>query len=181
MTAGDNCGASRRDICWRLSTFSTSGSTSVGVASRAPGDVVWPWWVDVTEHAVPGSESTFRYEPHPYEFPAGQPTPEEKQLGQASHNVRSYLILYRTPKAMRPAPSVLVTNVAKDSNAEKAGMKAGDFIAIYDGKPVSTMDELRAALRGAESARVTVVVFRGSERIELELDKGRMGVNLSAP
>ncbi len=63
-------------------------------------------------------------------------------------------------------------------------MKAGDFIAQYDGTPVTTMEELRAALRGAVDAgqeRVSVVVYRGSTRLELDLPTGQMGVNLSAP
>ena len=61
-------------------------------------------------------------------------------------------------------------------------MKPGDYLAHYDGKVVNSLAELRAALQAAAQAgkeNVTVVVYRGMERLELELKPGRMGVNLS--
>lgn len=176
-------------VLWKTDCYLNPNRPQFGTwkfarAGWAPGDVVWPWWCDVTPKLEPGEVATLDYTPYPYEFPEDAPAPSEKQMGEASHNVRSYLILYRTPTDALPAPSVLVTGVAKDSNAEEAGMKAGDFIAQYDGTPVTTMEELRAALRGAVDAgqeRVSVVVYRGSTRLELDLPTGQMGVNLSAP
>ncbi len=95
--------------------------------------------------------------------------------------MRAYLILYRKPDALVPAPTILVTKVAKESNAAKAGMKRGDYLESYDGQRVDSIDDLRTAMQAAKAAekeRVTVVVFRGAERMELELDVGQMGVNL---
>ena len=51
-----------------------------------------------------------------------------------------------------------------------------------DGTPVDSVDELSAAKAAAVEAgkeRVGVVVFRGTERLELEMAAGQMGVNLS--
>ena len=62
-------------------------------------------------------------------------------------------------------------------------MKAGDYLAAYDGTPVHSLDDLRAALQAAAQSgreKIPVVVYRGTERVELELAPGRMGVNLAA-
>lgn len=48
---------------------------------------------------------------------------------------------------------VLVRSVTKDSAAEKAGLKAGDVITKVDGSPVTTSNELVAALRSASSKK----------------------------
>ncbi len=44
-------------------------------------------------------------------------------------------------------PGVLVTNVQKDSAADKAGIKQGDIITSIDGKAVKTSDELINIIR----------------------------------
>ena len=156
------------------------GTWKFARAGWAPGDVVWPWWIELTPEMWEGGKLELRYQPKPYQFPEGK-APGEKQINQASHVVRSYLILYRKPEALVPAPILRVTNVAKNSNAANAGMLRGDYFASYDGARVDSIDDLRAALEAAAEARkekVTVVVYRGTRRIELELDAGRMGINL---
>ena len=86
------------------------------------------------------------------------------------------------PGQLVPAPILLVTGVQDGSNAAKAGMKQGDWLAVYDGKRVDSIDDLRAALQAAAAGgkeKVRVIVYRGTEEIELELAPGRMGVNLA--
>lgn len=158
------------------------GTWKYSRAGWAPGDIVWPWWIDLTPHLEPGSSAVVRYEPLPYDFSGVDPKPEPGQIHQASHVVRSYLIFYRPATATVSAPVVRVTNVADGSNAAKAGVKAGDYLAQYDGQPLDSVDDLRAALQAAVAAdktSITVVVYRGTERLELEMPTGRMGVNLS--
>ncbi|MDJ0523479.1 MAG: peptide-N-glycosidase F-related protein [Planctomycetota bacterium] len=156
------------------------GTWQFSRAGWAPGDVVHPWWIDLRDHMQAGQEAVFRYVPQPYDFTGAQRVPEEKQINQASHVVRSYLVLYRQPSALVAAPVLLVTNVAKDSNAAKNGMKTGDYLASYDGKLLNSVDDLRAAIQGAAGKeKIAVVIYRGAERVELELAPGRMGVNLA--
>ena len=173
-----------KDDCYLNPNRPQFGTWKFARAGWAPGDVVWPWWIDLTPHLRAGQPAEFRYEPQPYDFSESPEVPSEEQVNQASHNVRSYLILYRAPGESLPAPSVRIAGVAEDSNAEKAGMKTGDFLAVYDGKVVTTMDEVRRALQEAQQEgkeTVAVVIYRGTERLEIELPTGTMGVNLSAP
>jgi S1-C subfamily serine protease len=129
---------------------------------------------------VPGQQATFRYEPQAYDFTGSPRRPTEKQINAASHVVRSYLILYRKPIYVVAAPVLRVTNVAKDSNAARNGLKTGDYLAEYDGQELDSVDDLRAAIQAAASKKeVTAVVYRGAKRLELTLESGRMGVNLS--
>jgi membrane-associated protease RseP (regulator of RpoE activity) len=155
------------------------GTWKYARAGWAPGDIVWPWRIDLTPDMWAGGQAELRYETQPYAF-EGE-APPDKQINQASHVVRSYLVHYRKPVGLMPAPILRVTGVSKDSNAAKAGMQRGDYFAEYDGTRVDSVDDLRAALRAAAEAgkqRVPVVVYRGAKRIELELDVGHMGINL---
>jgi len=160
------------------------GTWKYSRAGWAPGDVVRPWWVDLTPHLLPGETAQFRYEPKPYDFTGAPPDQlqTDKQINQASHVVRAYLILYREPGDTMPAPTLQVTNVAANSNAAKAGVKAGDYLASYDGKTLGSIDDLRQAIQGAApvgTATVKAVLYRGAERLEIEIGPGRMGVGLS--
>jgi hypothetical protein len=160
------------------------GTWKYSRAGWAPGDVVWPWWIDLTPHLQPGKVANFEYVPKPYDFseyPEDR-RPTDKQINAASHVVRSFLILYRAADALVPAPILRVTNVAGDSAAAKAGIKQGDYLASYDGTRIDSIDDLGAAKKVATDAgkeRVPVVVYRGSERLDLEITTGQLGVNLS--
>jgi putative serine protease PepD len=49
--------------------------------------------------------------------------------------------------------------------AQKAGLKAGDVITSFDGKPITSSDELVIAIRSKQvGQRVTVVFTRGNQR-----------------
>ncbi|MHC4847175.1 MAG: peptide-N-glycosidase F-related protein [Planctomycetota bacterium] len=165
-----------KDDCYLNPNRPQFGTWKFSRAGWAPGDVVRPWWIDLD--LEPGRSVVLRYEPKPYEFEGD--APKQKQINQASHVVRSYLILYRTPTETMPAPSLQITGV--EGNAKKAGVKRGDYLASYDGKPINSLDDLRAAIGAAAKTegKIPIVVYRGVKRVELELDPGKMGVNLSS-
>jgi len=176
------------NLLWRTDCYLNPNRPQYGTwkyprAGWAPGDVVRPWWIDLTPHLAPGARAELRYEPEPYDFSGRERKPTAKQVNAASHVVRSWLILYREPSGLAPAPVLRVTNVAAGSAAAKAGMRPGDYLAVYDGRRVDSIDDLRGAIAAATAAKkekVVVVVYRGAARRELELPPGRMGVNLAA-
>lgn len=172
-----------KDDCYLNPNRPQFGTWKFSRAGWAPGDVVRPWWIDLTQYLVPGATAELRYEPEPYDFTGAEEKQSQAEINKATHVVRAYLIVYRTPTDTMPAPALRVTGVADKSNAAKAGVKAGDYLAAYDGKPVNSLADLRAALAAAAQPgreKVPVVVYRGTERRELELAPGRMGVNLAA-
>jgi len=170
-----------RDDCYLNPNRPQFGTWKYSRAGWAPGDVVRPWWIDLTGVVEPGEAATLRYEPEPYDFSGAAKAPPAKEVAKASHVVRSYLILYGAPKGTMPAPILQVTDVAGESNAAKAGVKPGDYLASYDGKPLGSLDDLRAAIQGAaERETVPAVLYRGAERVEVEIGTGRMGVRLAA-
>ncbi len=171
-----------KDDCYLNPNRPQYGTWKFSRAGWAPGDVVWPWWIDLSPHFLPGKTAVLRYEPQPYDFGDDPKAPGQKEINKASHVVRAYLILYRTPGETMPAPSLQVTGVQGGSNAAKAGIQRGDYLASYDGLPVASAEELRAAIQRASSEgrqKIMVVIYRGPQRLELEIGPGRMGVNLS--
>jgi hypothetical protein len=160
------------------------GTWQFARAGWAPGDVVHPWWIDLTPGLVPGAEAEVRYESQPYDFTHEEEKPTEAQAAEATHNVRSYLILYRAPTDLVPAPTVRILGVVDGGNAAKAGVRAGDYFVAYDGTPIETVEAVRTAIAAAEKAGkavVKVVLARGATQVEIEVPAGRMGVNLSGP
>jgi serine protease Do len=95
-------------------------------------------------------------------------------LGVEAESLGSQLAAYFGVK-----DGVLVRSVAKDTAAEKAGIKAGDVITKVDGSTVTTPNELVSAIRSASSKKsfpvelmrdrhetsVTVTIEDHSERI----------------
>ncbi|MBI3538736.1 MAG: PDZ domain-containing protein [Candidatus Eisenbacteria bacterium] len=65
---------------------------------------------------------------------------------------------------------VLVTDVVKDTPAERAGMRAGDVIVRVGDRSVESVEELQRALD--REGRVSVVVARRGARRTLEADLG---------
>jgi serine protease Do len=55
---------------------------------------------------------------------------------------------------------LLVTNVSKDTAADKAGLKAGDVIVSIDGEKVKTVSSLVAALNKKEEGQVSIQIIR---------------------
>lgn len=172
-----------KDDCYLNSNRPQFGTWKYARAGWAPGDVVHPWWIDVTPHLRPGRTMELRYEPRPYDFSGAPQRPTDGDVAQATHVVRSYLVLYREPGALAAAPTLRILDVTGDGPAGKAGVRAGDWLAAYDGRTIDTVDDLRAGIQAAQAAgkeRVRLAVFRGAERLEVEVAPGRLGVSLAS-
>ncbi|MBI5447054.1 MAG: hypothetical protein HY900_38285 [Deltaproteobacteria bacterium] len=177
------------NVLWKSDSYLSAvrpqrGTWYYSRAGWAPGDVVHPWWIDLTPWLVPGNTAELRYEPEPYDFsdrPA-EKRPKDEQVNEAIHLVRAYVILYRTPSPLTPAPALQLIEVQAESNAARAGLEPGDYLESYDGKRPGSIEDLLAAIDeaaadGKESVRV--VIHRGSERLEKEVGSGRMGVRVA--
>jgi Do/DeqQ family serine protease len=64
---------------------------------------------------------------------------------------------------------VVITNVAADSAAARAGLRAGDVIEQVDRQPVRSADELRAALASTPDRPALVLVHRGTQTLFVTL------------
>lgn len=174
------------NLLWKTDVYLNPNRPQFGTwqfsrAGWAPGDVVHPWWIDLTDGLLPGAECELRYEPAPYEFPAAEQRPNEAQLNEASHVVRGYLIAYRKPTGLRTAPTLLVADAKADGAAARAGVRAGDYLAAYDGADLVDVEALRAAVKAAQEAgkaEVELLVYRGSERLTYRVPPGLLGVQL---
>ncbi len=63
-----------------------------------------------------------------------------------------------------------VESVAPNSPAERAGVRPGDVIVGFDGKPVSGTDQLLSLLDGSAIGRdAELLVLRGSEELRLNV------------
>ena len=71
---------------------------------------------------------------------------------------------------------VRLTGVRAESPADKAGMKPGDIIVEFDGKPVKDLQTYSDALYGKKPGDVVdVIVMRGTERMTMKVTLGRRG------
>ena len=67
-----------------------------------------------------------------------------------------------------------IDEVTEDGPAAAAGLKPGDVITAFDGKDVSTPDDIRAQLRKKKPGdEVTVVVKRGTKTMEKKITLGK--------
>ena len=72
------------------------------------------------------------------------------------------------------AEGALVNEVFAEGPAGKAGLKAGDVIVQYNGKPVKDVTELRTAVAWTEPGKkVDMVVLRGGKRETLSIQMER--------
>jgi serine protease Do len=72
--------------------------------------------------------------------------------------------------------NALLDSVYPGSPAEQAGMKGGDVIVEFDGKPVKNFADLSAAVEKTEPGdEVSVKVQRGEETVELKMTIGKKG------
>jgi len=68
---------------------------------------------------------------------------------------------------MKEEKGALITEVMKDSPAEKAGLKAEDIILEFDGKPIKDMQDLpRIAATTPVGKKAVVKLWRGGKTIE---------------
>jgi hypothetical protein len=64
---------------------------------------------------------------------------------------------------------VSVAQVASGSEAERAGLLAGDVLERVDGEPATNMEGARARLAGREGSDVSLEVLRGGARVRLSV------------
>ena len=71
---------------------------------------------------------------------------------------------------VKPHEGVLVGDVTADSPAAKAGMKAGDVIVEFAGKPVATPQELQMQVEESPLGHeATVAIVRDGRRMDLKV------------
>ena len=71
---------------------------------------------------------------------------------------------------------VRLSGIRAESPADKAGMKVGDIIVEFAGKPVTDLQSYSNALYGQKPGDVVdVVIVRGAERLVLKVTLGRRG------
>lgn len=69
---------------------------------------------------------------------------------------------------------VQLGNVSANRPADLAGLKAGDIVTEFDGKPVRTPDGLAIYIHhAAPASTIKIAVFRNGQRIELPVKMGR--------
>jgi len=69
----------------------------------------------------------------------------------------------------------LVANVEKDTPAERAGLKSGDVILEFDGKPINEGNELpRYVAATPIDKKVKLVIFRDGEKRDISLVVGKL-------
>lgn len=171
-----------RDDCYLNPNRPQFGTWKFSRAGWAPGDICYPWLIDVFSHITPGKSAVFNYIPHKYDFEGAEELPSQNEIAKASHNVSAYLILYEEPKDLIDAPTVLVLKVTPNSAAHKADLKAGDYLYSYNGVRLFSRDDVDAAKKQAlaeEKETVKLVFYRGSKKTEIDFPTGQMGVNLA--
>lgn len=125
-----------------------------------------------------------------FAIPVSLAKPVITQLAATGHVVRGWLgvtIQPLTPdlaKSLR-APDTngaLVASVAKDSPAMKAGLKPGDIITEYGGRPVERSDALPRAVAETRAGReVPIGVLRDGTRLVLTPTIGQLAESRPAP
>jgi serine protease Do len=77
---------------------------------------------------------------------------------------------------------VLISQVEKDSPAEKAGLKAGDVITRFDGHPATSVRELRNLVAGtAPGTKVKLEIIRDGKEQSLSVTVGTQTAQASTP
>jgi S1-C subfamily serine protease len=86
---------------------------------------------------------------------------------------QGYLGVSTVPVALAPRQradgrehGLLVTGIAEDAPAEKAGVLVGDLIVAYDGQPVAEGDDLVTRLRGGRFDQPTPLTVVRGDRVE---------------
>ncbi len=75
---------------------------------------------------------------------------------------------------------VLAESVLESSPAQQAGVRAGDVIVSYDGKPIHTWSDVRSATSAGQAGQqVALVLNRDGQAITTYIARGPMGVRLA--
>lgn len=105
------------------------------------------------------------------------------QLRESGKVTRGYLGVRFQPLTADLAKSfglesdkgALITSVEKDTPAEKAGLKAGDVIVEYDGRPIAEGSELpRYVAATRVDKKVRIVIYRDGAKQNISLVVGKL-------
>ncbi len=76
----------------------------------------------------------------------------------------------------QPCHWLEVTGLVPDGPAAKAGIRVGDALASYDGKPMGCRAELTAAQAAVQVDSVVASFRRGNKEVSFVLPKGKLGI-----
>lgn len=69
----------------------------------------------------------------------------------------------------------IISEVVKDSPAEEAGLKVGDIIKEFDGKPIKDSAHLRTLVSNSEVGKTkTVLIQRGKKEMKIDVKLGEL-------
>jgi CHAT domain-containing protein/Tfp pilus assembly protein PilF len=87
--------------------------------------------------------------------------------------------LFATSPAPQDGPGLIVEQIVGDSPAVKAGLKIGDSVLTYDGKPLPSPAALQAAAENTFGKQeVALRVRRGQERVTVMSPLGKLGIQV---
>src|SRR5262245_2393773 len=78
--------------------------------------------------------------------------------------------------AAQEPPGVVVEEIATDSVGARVGLKGGDRLVSYDGRPLTSTSALQAAEENAVKPSVSLRVQRDGEMLALTAAAGALGV-----
>lgn len=104
---------------------------------------------------------------------------EHPFLGVVGQDVTAALA---AEKSLPVQEGALVIEVAKGTNAERAGIRTNDLIVMLDDSPIRTMDDLILQVRRrAVGDTVILTVYRDGQKTEIEMTVGSKPKNLELP
>ena len=96
---------------------------------------------------------------------------ERGQLGVMIQNLNDDLA---KSFGYKSTDGVLIGDVVSGSPGEKAGLKSGDIVTEYNGKPVHSASQLRNAVAATDpNTKATLQVFRGGKELTLTATIGK--------
>jgi serine protease Do len=106
--------------------------------------------------------------------------PELKSKGKVTRGWLGVSVQQLTPDlatslGMEKPTGALVSTVTEGSPADKAGVKVGDVIIEYDGKPIQHSSQLPILVARTDVGKsVPLTVYRGKEEVRLSLTVGEL-------
>ena len=81
------------------------------------------------------------------------------------------------------ARSVVIARIAPGGQAAKAGIEIDDLVRSYDGRSITTIPALRAAVRASSQRpgrKITLVITRAGKKLEFIVKPGPLGIQSAA-
>lgn len=95
--------------------------------------------------------------------------------GEATHGLLGATVTDVTSTEQSSTVGALIDDVSPGGAAASAGLRSGDVVTAFDGKPVTSMSDLVAQVRAqAAGASVTITYNRGDGAGEVEVTLGSM-------